>query len=408
MGKLIEIPGVIKTFGDSMYPLLLDGDVLYLKKIKFSEIKVNDIITARQKDHYFTHRVIYKDKNYVITKGDNNPVNDSKVYSKDIIGIVQNVKRQGNIFNPEQIYLLQSSLYFQEIVKIKNVLEENEIEILFLKGLPLHLYFEKTHPRRIYADCDILIKINDFPKVRRILNKFGYKKAEDNLFDKHKKLKNKESEISFIKNLNGFHVVFDVHFEIVFMMTQLGELNSLYPQRRINQLTDEFIKEKKVINVLGESFPILAPVNLVTYLCLHLFHHNFKGSYRLDFINKIIKKEKLDYKKIAEVIIKFDLQNFTYPCFLLLEKYYKTPLDKKMLEEMKPSKKTLSYIKRHILNSDIFSEEERIGSGVRRFKMIFFLSPYPFYQKTLVFFNKEVLYSIFWVFLQKKQKHSSP
>ncbi len=112
MGKLIKIPTVIKTFGNSMYPLLLDGDILYLKKIKFSKIRVNDIITAKDSIRYFTHRVIYKGKNYVVTKGDNNPITDKKVYAKDIIGRVENVKRQGNIFNPEQIYLLQSSLYF--------------------------------------------------------------------------------------------------------------------------------------------------------------------------------------------------------------------------------------------------------------------------------------------------------
>ncbi len=176
MGKLIKIPMVIKTFGNSMFPLLLDGDVLYLKKIKFGKIRVNDIITVKNKNNYFTHRVIYKGNNFLVTKGDNNHETDSKVYSKDIVGIVENVKRQGNIFNPEQIYLLQSSLYFAEIVKIKNILEKNKIEHVFLKGLPLHLYFEKTHPRRIYADCDILISKLHYSKAISILKHMGYKR----------------------------------------------------------------------------------------------------------------------------------------------------------------------------------------------------------------------------------------
>jgi signal peptidase I len=401
MGKLLKIPKVIKTFGDSMYPLLLDKDILYLKKITFSSIKVNDIITIREKGYYFTHRVIYKGQNYLLTKGDNNPIMDKKVYPKNIVGIVENVKRQGNMFNPEQLYLFQSTTYFGEIVKIKNILEKNQIEMVFLKGLPLHLYFEKAHPKRLYADCDILIKPKDFPKVKKLLSKFGYRKIEDSLSQEHKKLKNKESEISFMKTLNGFHVVFDVHFEIVFLMTQLGELNFLYPQNKINLLTEEFMSDKRIIKVLGEDFPILSQTNLIIYLCLHLFHHNFTGVYRYDFIDKIIRTDRPDYKRITETVKKYSLQNFIYPCFILLSKYYQTPLDKKIVSSIKPGKSVLSFIKKNIVNMDIFGQGKRIESGVKRFKMIFFLSPYPIYKKVLVFFNKEVLYSVFWVFYKR-------
>ena len=401
MGKLIKLPMIIKTFGDSMYPLLIDGDVLYLKRINFSQTKVNDIITVKNSTKYFTHRIIYKGKDYLITKGDGNHFFDKKVLPKNVIGIVKKVKRQNIILNTEQIYLLQSTVYFKEIIKIKKILEKNKIEIVFLKGLPLHLYYEETHPKRIYADCDILIYPKDFPKVKSLLKKFGYKKLEDDLSDYHKKLKGKDSEISFIKVLNGFHVVFDIHFEIVFMMTQLGELNHLYPQRKIYQLSKEFMEDKKIINIMGESFPILSTTNLIIYLCLHLFHHNFKGAYRLELISKIIGKGKIDYSEMKLTVKKYNLQNFIFPCFLLLNKYYKTKIDEKFLNEIKPDKKALSYIKKEVLNSDIFNEEERIGSGVKRFKMIFFLSPNPLFKKLFVFLNSEVIYSVLWVFYKR-------
>ncbi len=401
MGKIIKIPMVIKTFGNSMHPLLLDGDILYLKKINFQNIKVNDIITAKNSSSYFTHRVIYKGNRYLITKGDNNAATDSKVYPKNIVGNVQNVKREGNIFNPNQLYLLQSSMYFGEIVKIKNTLEDNKIEHVFLKGLPLHLYFEKTHPKRFYADCDILINPKDFPKIKKFLKKSGYLKIKDSLPNKHKKIKNKESEMSFAKNLNGLYVVFDIHFEIVFLMTKVGELNFLYPQKQVNLLTKEFMTGKRIIKVFGENFQILSESDLIIYLCLHLFHHNFKGAYRYDFIDKIIKTSTPDYKRITEVIKKYHLQNFVYPCFIILKKYYKTPINKNMLKEIKPNKRLLYYIKNNILDIDVFDEEERVDGGKRRFKMIFFLSPYPIYRKILIFFNKEVLYSIFLVFYRK-------
>ena len=401
MEKIMKIPNVIKTFGNSMHPLLLDGDILYLKKIKFSKIRVNDIITVKEGNHYFTHRVIYKDTQHLVTKGDNNAVTDSKVYPKNIVGIVQNVKRDKDIFNPDQLYLLQSSMYFGEIVKIKNILEENNIKYVFLKGLPLHLYLEKTHPKRFFSDCDILINPKDFPKVKKFLKKSGYLKVK-NIFPNERKVKkNKESEISYAKNLNGLYVVFDIHFEIVFLMTKIGELDLLYPQKQVDLLTKEFMTEKRTIKILGENFQILSENYLILYLCLHLFHHNFRGAYRYDFIDKIIKNSTPDYKIITEVIKKYNLQNFAYPCFIMLKKYYKTPIDRSMLHEIKPNKRLLHYIKNNIFNIDIFNEEERLGSGTRRFKMIFFLSPYPIYRKALVFFNKEVLYSVFWVFYNK-------
>ena len=70
--------------------------------------------------------------------------------------------------------MLQSSTYFSEIIKIKQALEKNGVEFVFLKGLPIHLYFEKSFPRRIYGDCDLLISPDHGNTVDLILIKLGY------------------------------------------------------------------------------------------------------------------------------------------------------------------------------------------------------------------------------------------
>ena len=44
-------------------------------------------------------------------------------------------------------------------------------------------------------------------------------------------MKDKESELAYYKIINGFMVTFDLHLEVVFMMTQLGRLEALYPQK---------------------------------------------------------------------------------------------------------------------------------------------------------------------------------
>ena len=192
LNKLLKLKTLpLKSTGESMLPILYENDVVYFKKITFSEIKVNDLIVFKKKNQLITHRVIYKTKNYLITKGDNNLNSDGKIYPKQILGKVYQIKRNGQIFKPETIYLIQSTHYFSEIVKIKNQFDKEKINYVFLKGLPLHLYFEGTHPKRLYADCDVLVDKRDFDKAEKILFSFGYQKADTSLssFQKSFKIK---------------------------------------------------------------------------------------------------------------------------------------------------------------------------------------------------------------------------
>src|SRR3989344_5401953 len=158
----------IKTFGNSMLPFLADGDILNIKKITFQKIQINNLITFKYKSKFITHRIIYKNVNnknaFFITKGDNNPIADYKIYPKQIIGKVESIKRNNRTLNITDLYFFQSTLYFQEIIKTNKILTKNKIDFLILKGLPLHLYYEKKYPNRIYADCDILIDKNQFLK----------------------------------------------------------------------------------------------------------------------------------------------------------------------------------------------------------------------------------------------------
>ena len=412
-----------------MMPLLQPNDVIYYKKTTFVRCQPNDIIMVKKNHQLFTHRVIYKTKNYLITKGDNNLTSDGKIYPHQIIGKVYQVKRNGKIFNPESLYLLQSSLYFKEIIKIKTAFEMLGINFVFLKGLPLHLYFERKPPQRIYFDCDVLIERKDFKKAENILKKFGYKKAESALSSAQKTLKDKEIEASYYKIVNNFPVVFDLHFEVVFMMTQLGKLEAFYPQRLIDKLTEDFLREKQRVIIQNSNFYFLSSVNLILYLALHFFHHNFQGAFRLELLDKIIRsvnkrhserseessersERKLRFTRsfdsslrsslrmtgwesLLQKIKKYHLQNFVYPVFVLLKKYYKTPLPKNFFHQIEPS--NLQTLKLYnFKNLNIFDDEPRIKAGINRFKYLFFFSPNPLWKKALVFLNPQVIYSVLW------------
>lgn len=401
----------LKSQGQSMRPLLYSNDILYFKNIIFSDIKINDLIILNKYNNLFTHRVIYKSSNYLITKGDNNVNSDGFIYPKQIFGKVYLVKRNGQLINPESFYLLQSTLYFQEIIKIKKKFEREKIEFVFLKGLPLHLYYEKKHPRRIYLDCDVLVRPINFLKAEQILFNAGYKKVKTELSSSHEKMKDKEIENAYFKIINNFRVVFDLHIEVVFMMTQLGKLNALYSQKLIDQLTNEFLINKRKITIHNETFPILLKEYLILYIALHFFHHNFKGAFRLEFLDSIIHKEKLDnilVKLLSKIIIKYQLQNFVYPVAILLNKLYKTSIPSRLLQSIQPSFSILNYLS-PITNHSllVFNDESRIKAGIHRFKYLFHLSPNPWYIKIWIFANPKTIFSIYWVLKRKLFSFSS-
>jgi len=388
----------LRSSGVSMEPFFHENDILYFKKVPFNKIKVDDFIVIKQNRRLISHRVIYKTDKYLITKGDNNPRSDGKIYPKQVVGRVYQLKRNQQILNPENLYLIQSTLYFDEIVRIKNQFDRKKINYVFLKGLPLHLYYEGMHPKRIYADCDVLVEKKDFQKAEKTLTKYGYKKAKTELSKAHSKIKSREVENAYIKVVNHLAVMFDLHLEAVFMMTQLGSLDNLYPQKLIDQLTEDFLKTKRGKKINNEKFLILNTYYLILYLALHLFHHNFQGAFRYQLLDTIIRKEKPSneaVKHLAETIKKYRLQNFVHPVFVLLKKYYKTPIPNSFLKEIKP--KSLV----NLNNLSLFDDEPRLRAGITRFKNLFFLSPEPWCKKIWVFFNPQVAYSIFWV-LQKK------
>ena len=77
----------LTVLSNSMQPHLQSGDLVFIKKVEFEDIKVNDVITFKESDTKFiTHRVIdVKEQDGqagLVTKGDNNNVEDSMIVTK--------------------------------------------------------------------------------------------------------------------------------------------------------------------------------------------------------------------------------------------------------------------------------------------------------------------------------------
>ncbi|MGG5462976.1 signal peptidase I [Clostridium sp. B9] len=73
----------------SMEPTINTGDLAVVRSAEVNEVEVGDIITFKYDGNVVTHRIIEKNEEGFITKGDNNNAEDTEVVTaSDLIGKV--------------------------------------------------------------------------------------------------------------------------------------------------------------------------------------------------------------------------------------------------------------------------------------------------------------------------------
>lgn len=74
-GQEVELP----VFGLSMFPFLLPGTAIRLKKAAFSQLRRGDIVFFERQEQMVLHRVIIKKEDYLQCKGDSLMKRDPKL-----------------------------------------------------------------------------------------------------------------------------------------------------------------------------------------------------------------------------------------------------------------------------------------------------------------------------------------
>ena len=101
-----------KGQGNSMEPIINEGDKIYVEKVKFNNLKTGDIVVFYRHKSFAAHRVIRKKNKQIITKGDNSPYLDKPLdYSKILGKLVRIEGKYGNI-NLSSNFARLFSLYF--------------------------------------------------------------------------------------------------------------------------------------------------------------------------------------------------------------------------------------------------------------------------------------------------------
>lgn len=98
---------IFQVITGSMADTIEIKDIVIVKLTK--DVNVNDIITYKSGEDFVTHRVIKKENNQIITKGDANNSEDAPITQDDIVGkvvfIISNVAIWINVLKTPEVIL---------------------------------------------------------------------------------------------------------------------------------------------------------------------------------------------------------------------------------------------------------------------------------------------------------------
>ena len=373
--------GSLKTFGYSMLPLLQDGDIVYFHKIPFSSIKTFDIILVNKNKKYFTHRVIYKTQKYLITKGDDNNYSDGRILPSQIVGRVYQIKRNKDIFPVESLSLVQNASYLQEIGQITDLFQKNHIDFVFLKGLPIYLFYTKEMPKRIYADCDTLVAEKDFTRAKNILLANGFHQQINSSF-LAKFLEPHLMEEDFIKTRGNYPIMIDLHKRPFSYIRKLDFPDSLYPKRRMDRFNSELFRTKRWVEVSSIKIPIPDKDYLLLFLSLHFFTHTMKMMHRLWLIKEVVRKDKKtpgSWSSFVHLTSSYQMDFMVYPAFYFVNKLYNKIIPSLVLRQIKPTGNADEIYK---LKTDlVFDERVDLSRVINKIYISWAFSPQSFFKR---------------------------
>ena len=128
---------------DSMAPVITTNDLIIVKLTK--EIKEDDIITFVKDDSLITHRVISKDSNSYLTKGDANNEFDDRVVEDNVVGKVVKILPNAGVWfkvitTPKVIVLICITLFLFSLAfsyQGKKKLSKNDDFGIYYSGIKL-------------------------------------------------------------------------------------------------------------------------------------------------------------------------------------------------------------------------------------------------------------------------------
>ena len=208
------------------------------------------------------------------------------------------LRTQDKIYYPYwKSQLNRNSIAKQELERIGQDLQKDNIKVFLLKGFSLMGEIYKDWGERFVSDIDLLISYQELWKLTDILKMYGYQKRKE-----AKWLENRHKHI-FVKKTDDIQISIEIH-------TQLFWHASL-------NISDK----PEIANVKG--FYQLSRENQLIHLCGHLaFQHSFSKLFWLMDIFKYVDryKDKIDWNVFWEQAEKAGLYKSCFFTLFLCQK----------------------------------------------------------------------------------------
>jgi len=210
-------------------------------------------------------------------------------------------------------YILQ---YENLLKNIADSLHQNGIPFIIIKGPTIAYELYDPVEVRPYGDLDLLIRSQNYNRVKSILLRQGFELA-DPANEAHRRQYWNSVDFYHTKNRN---IAVDLHWDT--LMTSWGR----------NFFTDQDIwGNVRQLKFLQIYLPVLDPKILILHLCLHMaFHHQFGKLQTLCDLDLAIKKFEtdIDWEQLLQIVSKMNIWKAVMYSMRLAKTLFETKLPK--------------------------------------------------------------------------------
>ncbi|NOW02664.1 nucleotidyltransferase domain-containing protein [Clostridium beijerinckii] len=228
------------------------------------------------------------------------------------------------------------------VLGIIDDLKKHGIEIIVLKGIVLREFY--TRPEfRTMGDIDILIKRDDYDKVKSYLISIGYECIDEGKNEVHQGFTSKG------------RLEIEVHWNLI---------NNKYFHGNIEEFENNLWNNSIEIDINGVKTRMLSFNDFFFHMCLHMaVHAKFSGfglRQLYDLSVFIINRyNELDWDYLIKKSEQYKILKFTQGLILLCNKLFKIEVPSKILTNV-ISVKELDLLLENILRSGVHGKKEEI------------------------------------------------
>ncbi|MHB1483659.1 MAG: nucleotidyltransferase family protein [Saccharofermentanales bacterium] len=166
---------------------------------------------------------------------------------------------------------VKDDLFLKEAKKINVLAEENDVEIIYLKGLFLAADLYENIYERIFGDMDMVIRLGDLDKTLKIFNETGYSISNDDLddysFDAIYKYITTVRHIEFSKECEYGNKKVVLKIELHCDLTNPPKVNNI----NMDDIFARSVRKK----LLGCDIRILDVNDYIIYFAFHFMAHHY-------------------------------------------------------------------------------------------------------------------------------------